>query len=1015
MALLLVASAVPAVVPTAAAQAGNAQVSIEEIQRPDGPTDASPYAGENVTTSGTVTAVVAEGYYIQNGTGGYSGVYVYTGGQPTVAQGDAVEVTAPVTEYYNLTELDATAESASVTVTGTAPTPDPVALDTGAVGAERYEGVLVTVSNATVSSTPGQYGEWAVDDGSGEVAIDDVTAGDATTPNETGRVVANLTGPVFYSFGAFKIQPQAVGPITAADDGSEGDDGAPGDDVSGNATTLTVLSYNDVQTAASNPMAMGRLAGAVNERRAAHENPTVVVGGGDQVSPSSLSPVSNWTVPVAATNAIDPAADVVGNHDLDYGFDAVPNFTAASEYPWLLANVRADDGGGIPGTENYTIVERDGVRVGIVGLVDDAIEPKTAVDFDEAGYEVADYSEVGGEVATELKTEENVDVVVAAAHIGVGDSKELARETENIDVIVTGDDEVAYEPQVTDGAVIMEAEGRAAYLGELNLTVGANGSVAMDDGRLLSVAGEESVPVNETAEGIVSSARGKFLSEVIGRTTVPLNSTFAANYHDETAWGNLVTDAFRAETGAEVAVTNAGGIRGDFVIEPGNVTYDDVYTSLPFGNTLVTKRLSGAELRDLLASQVVTLESGSGQQYGQEAQLQVSGVTYDMVAHEGADPVVRDVYVDGEPLRPNATYNVTVNSYMAGWDDLADDPTVSTDLTLYGTAVADYIERQGTVSPRDTNRIRRVDREVGTEWVFGANNGSVPVHYEVPDSVLSVDNSSVRVENATGAALAAERVRLTGDDLIVYFDRGEFGSFAAASDHLGLYAGYTDAEYDGQRSYFDRSVLNGDLDGWEALATENESAPDDGGDDARVDPRALKANAVELTDALDADGGRYESARDRASERFDDSRDHYRGPVRTESAKLFTDDAIGVQALTAFAGTDAEANATAAADLVLRADNRTAHRELVDARRLLNESREELDNEGVVRSMESHLDNAERTYDRAERTMDRARNADGQRAIRLRASGVRQLRQSWRQAHHVVERAVERTDATAPE
>jgi len=1015
MAVLLVASAVPAVVPTAGAQAGNAQISIEEIQRPNGTSDASPYAGANVTTSGTVTAVVGDGYYIQNGTGAFSGVYVYTGGQPTVAPGDAVEVTAPVTEYYNLTELDATAESASTTVTGTAPTPDPVVLDTGAVGQERYESVLVTVSNATVTATPGQYGEWAVDDGSGELAVDDVTAGDATTPNETGRVVANLTGPVFYSFGAFKIQPKAVGPITApADDGSEGDDGTPADGVSGNATTLTLLSYNDVQTAASNPTAMGRLAGAVNERRAAHENPTVVVGGGDQVSPSSLSPVSNWTVPVAATNAIDPAADVVGNHDLDYGFDAVPNYTAASEYPWLLANVRAEDGGGVPGTENYTIVERDGVRVGIVGLVDEAIEPKTAVDFDEAGYEVADYSEVGGEIATELRTERDVDVVVAAAHIGVGDSKELARETENIDVIVTGDDEVAYEPKVTDGAVIMEAEGRASYLGELNLTVGANGSVAMDDGRLLSVAGEDSVPVNETVEGIVSSARGEYLSAVVGRTTVRLNSTFAANYHDETAWGNLVTDAFRAETGAEVAVTNAGGIRGDFTFGPGNVTYDDVYTSLPFGNTLVTKRLSGAELTELLASQVVTLESGGGQQYGQEARLQVSGVTYDTVAHEGADPVVRDVYVGGEPLRANATYNVTVNSYMAGWDDLADDPTVRTDLTLYGTAVADYIERQGTVSPRDTNRIRRVDREVGTEWVFAANGSTVPVHYEVPESVLSVNDSSVHVENATGAALAAERVRLTGDDLLVYFDRDDFGSFAAVSDHLQLYAGYTDAEYDGQRSYFERSVLNGHLDGWETLATEDGSAPEEGDDDGRS-PRELKADAVEMTDALDADAGRYESARDRAIGRFESSSEHYRGHVRSESADLFTDDAVGVQALTALAGTDAEANATAAADLVVRADNRTTYREVADARRLLNDSREEIDNEGVRRSMEAHLDNAERTYDRAERTMDRARGAEGRRAIRLRASAIRQLRQSWRQAHHVVERAVERTDATMPE
>ncbi|WP_415380444.1 hypothetical protein [Halosimplex sp. TS25] len=179
-------------------------------------------------------------------------------------------------------------------------------------------------------------------------------------------------------------------------------------------------------------------------------------------------------------------------------------------------------------------------------------------------------------------------------------------------------------------------------------------------------------------------------------------------------------------------------------------------------------------------------------------------------------------------------------------------------------------------------------------------------------------------------------------------------------------------------------------------------------------PRALKAQAVEDTDELDAPKRRHESARDRAHDRFNKSRQHYRGPIRASSSKLFNHDAIGVQALTAFAGTEAEADATALADQVLRIDNESAYQELVDARRLLNESRDDIDNTGIVRSMEAHLRNAERTYDRAERTMDRARDADGRRAIRLRASSIRQLRQSWRQAHFVVERAVERTNATMP-
>jgi len=52
--------------------------------------------------------------------------------------------------------------------------------------------------------------------------------------------------------------------------------------------------------------------------------------------------------------ALDPAAEVIGNHDLDYGFAEVGNFSETSEFPWLVSNIRAEDGGNIPGTQNGT-------------------------------------------------------------------------------------------------------------------------------------------------------------------------------------------------------------------------------------------------------------------------------------------------------------------------------------------------------------------------------------------------------------------------------------------------------------------------------------------------------------------------------------------------------------------------------------------------------------------------------------------------------------------------------------
>lgn len=580
-----------------------------------------------------------------------------------------------------------------------------------------------------------------------------------------------------------------------------------------NATMLTVLAYNDVQTAASDPGRMGRLVGAVNDRRAAHDNPTVVVGGGDEVSPSSLSPISQWRVPVDVLNVVEPDAEVVGNHDLDYGFDAVDDYSDESTFPWLAANVVHEDGSTIPGTKNYTIVERDGVRVGIVGLVDDAIKSKTAVDFDERGYRVADFARVGDRIATTLKTEKDVDVVVAAAHIGVPESKELARASDAIDVIVTGDDEVAYAPQTTSGTTIVEAQARGAYVGEVNVTVTEDGA-SLASGRLVAV--DENASVNETAAAIVEDARGEQLERVAGRTTVALDSTFASNYHDETAWGNLITDAFRAETGAAVAVTNAGGIRGNFVMEPGNVTYGDVYTSLPFGNYLVTKEMTGEQLRELLASQVVPRTSP----YGAEAALQVSGVSYEFDPEENATMPVQDVRVNGAPLREDATYNVTVNSYMAGWTfedrygwSFEDLPTTGVDQSLYGSVVAEYVNETSPVSPADTNRIRRVDRHVGetTVPVPPGRSDDLTVRVDVPSSVTSVNASTVVVQNATTGSVSASSATVRDGVLVATFDRAAFEDLVASSSDLDLYAHYDSSLYDAD-NYFRAAVLNVDLD-----------------------------------------------------------------------------------------------------------------------------------------------------------------------------------------------------------
>jgi len=603
----------------------------------------------------------------------------------------------------------------------------------------------------------------------------------------------------------------AAVPAAAVGSGAAPDAAAEANATQTDGTTVTILSYNDVQTAMAQNGSVPRLATLLEQRRAAHDNPTFTFGAGDEVSPHSMSPISQWRTPVKVLNEMQPDAEVVGNHDLDYGFDAVSNYSNASEFPWLMANiVDSETGEPIPGTKPYEVFEKGGVKVGVVGLADEKIKSKTAVDFEKQGYELRDYAETGSEYATMLKEEKGVDVVVTLGHFGVPVAKEFANSTENVDVVLVGDDEITYEPKATDGVVISEAAGRAAYLGELNLTV-ENGDVTEWNGRLIETT--ENVTKDAEVSNIIGEARSAQLSRVAGKTTTELDARFSSNYHDETALGNLITVAFRWQTGADVAITNAGGIRSNAQYGPGNLTAGDIYNVLPFNNHLVTVELTGSEIESLLQSQVVTLESETGQQYGAEAQLQVSGVTYEWLGHEGASDQIRSLYVNGEPVDPDATYTVTVNSYMAGWDGsvLTNATRTDEDYTMYGEVVYDYVAEKGTVAPTDAKRIRRIDYETDAGGVELDGEGSVTVSFQKP----TAENGTV-VNSRSFYALNSEneRVNATSADVddrtvSVTFEDGALRSLAQEGD-VELYGKYVVDRP--ARPYFENSVVNAEVD-----------------------------------------------------------------------------------------------------------------------------------------------------------------------------------------------------------
>ncbi|MBN4072955.1 T9SS type A sorting domain-containing protein [Crocinitomix catalasitica] len=187
-------------------------VSIYDIQFNTTSPFESPYETQNVTTKGVVTGVFQFGagtntFFIQDGVGPYTGIYIYDTGA-SVTLGDSVSVTGTVTEFFTLTEINAVTD---ITILNSG-NPDPTAWDVTTAGAvdEENEGVLCRLVDAICTNEDAGFGQFEVDDGSGVRLVDDEIFSYTPTLGNAYSIV----GVNFLSFGEVKIYPRQLSDIT---------------------------------------------------------------------------------------------------------------------------------------------------------------------------------------------------------------------------------------------------------------------------------------------------------------------------------------------------------------------------------------------------------------------------------------------------------------------------------------------------------------------------------------------------------------------------------------------------------------------------------------------------------------------------------------------------------------------------------------------------------------------------------------------------------------------------------
>lgn len=415
-----------------------------------------------------------------------------------------------------------------------------------------------------------------------------------------------------------------------------------------------------------------RVVTAINDLRAELDGENVVVlDAGDQYQGSLFYTTYKGDTEIELANVVGFDAMAVGNHEFDDGNEGLLKLLEGAEFPVISGNLDVSQSNDLAGKlENHVVLEVGGERIGIISaLATDTVEtssPGPNVIFQD------EVDSLAADVAT--LQDEGVTKIIALTHVGLPLDREIAEEVEGIDVIVGGhshtlmsnteEGALAY-PQMVGDVPVVQAGAYSKHVGHLTVTFDDEGNVteATGDTMLLdaSVAEDEAVKarIAELA-GPIDEAMG----EVVAESAAMIEGDRTVCRAVECPMGNLVADAMldRVEDqGVQIAFQNGGGVRAS--IDAGPVTMGEVFTVLPFQNTLATFEVTGQTMIDALENGVGQMEEGAGRF------PQVAGMSFTVTPSNEPGSRISDVMVGGEPIDPEATYGVVSNNYVRNGGD----------------------------------------------------------------------------------------------------------------------------------------------------------------------------------------------------------------------------------------------------------------------------------------------------------------------------------------------------------
>ena len=449
------------------------------------------------------------------------------------------------------------------------------------------------------------------------------------------------------------------------------------------AKDIVILYTNDAHCGIEDGMGYQGLSAAKRALLAAG-NKVLLVDNGDAVQGDTIGTLSKGEYIIDIMNKLGYDVATPGNHEFDYGMDQFNKLVEKADFDYISCNFVDKDGN--PVLKPYVIKEADGVKIAFVGIsTPKTITTSTPTYFQDGngnyiyGFMQDDTGEklyAAVQSAVDAARKEGAKYVIAMAHLGIEadcqpwTSSDVIVNTSGIDVVLDG-----HSHSTIAGDIVKNKEGKDVILTSTGTKLANIGCLTISaDGKLSTALINDDGMSDTIAE--IKSGYEEIVNTVVASTKVELTVNDPVSgermvRRQETNLGDLCADAYRAMSGADIAVVNGGGIRVS--IPAGDITYGQIIAVHPFGNEMCVVEATGQQILD-------ALEMGARNAPGEcGGFLQVSGMSYEIdlnvepTVEVNADGMftgvsgeyrVKNVKVGDEPLDLAKTYTLASHNYI---------------------------------------------------------------------------------------------------------------------------------------------------------------------------------------------------------------------------------------------------------------------------------------------------------------------------------------------------------------